>query len=85
MCAGAVVHCRLHRVVFGAPDPKCGAAGGALNLLQFPGLNHQCEITAGVRREDCAGILRTFFAERRKNPVGQRIQPSDPPPLGGFN
>src|ERR1051326_6011880 len=45
MCAGAAVHVRLGRVVFGAADPKAGAAGGALNLLQFPTLNHQCAIT----------------------------------------
>ena len=48
MCAGAIVHTRLDRVVFGAPDPKGGAAGGALNLLQFPTLNHRCAITSGV-------------------------------------
>lgn len=65
MCAGAVVHTRLARVVFGLGDPKGGAAGGALNLLQFPGLNHQCEITSGVRLEECRGLLQTFFAEQR--------------------
>jgi tRNA(adenine34) deaminase len=65
MCAGAIVHCRLDRVVFGAPDAKGGAAGGALNLLQFPTLNHRCEITAGVRRDECAGMLKSFFVERR--------------------
>ena len=65
MCAGAVVHTRLARVVFGAPDPKGGAAGGALNLLQFPTLNHRCEITAGVRLEACRELLRQFFAEQR--------------------
>src|SRR5882757_8879136 len=65
MCAGAVVHTRLARVVFGAGDPKGGAAGGALNLLQFPTLNHRCEITAGVRLEECRGLLRQFFAEQR--------------------
>src|ERR1700759_3201813 len=48
MCAGAIVHVRLARVVFGAGDPKGGAAGGAMNLLQFPTLNHQSEITRGV-------------------------------------
>src|SRR5579862_4618907 len=53
MCAGAVVHTRLLRVVFGASDPKGGAAGGALNLLQFPTLNHRCDITTGVRLEEC--------------------------------
>lgn len=65
MCAGAIVHCRLPRVVFGAPDPKGGAAGGALNLLQFPGLNHRCDITAGVRDEECRTLLRQFFLEKR--------------------
>jgi tRNA(adenine34) deaminase len=65
MCAGALVHCRLERVVFGAPDAKGGAAGGALNLLQFPGLNHQCTITHGVRLEECRGLLKTFFQEQR--------------------
>src|SRR5512135_673675 len=57
MCAGAIVHCRLARVVFGAPDPKGGAAGGALNLLQFPTLNHRCAITPGVRAEEAASLL----------------------------
>jgi tRNA(adenine34) deaminase len=66
MCAGAIVHTRLARVVFGAGDPKSGAAGGALNLLQFPTLNHQCEITAGVRLEECRVLLRDFFAEQRR-------------------
>jgi len=65
MCAGAVVHTRLARVVFGAPDPKGGAAGGALNLLQFPTLNHRCEITSGVRLEECRALLQSFFAEQR--------------------
>jgi tRNA(adenine34) deaminase len=66
MCAGAVVHTRLTRVVFGAPDPKAGAAGGALNLLQFPSLNHRCDITSGVRLEECRALLQSFFAEQRR-------------------
>ena len=65
MCAGAIVHVRFARVVFGASDAKGGAAGSALNLLQFPGLNHRCDITAGVRAEECAVLLKSFFAERR--------------------
>jgi tRNA(adenine34) deaminase len=65
MCAGAMVHARLDRVVFGAGDPKAGAAGGALNVLQFPSLNHRCEITSGVRLEECREMLRSFFAEQR--------------------
>ena len=66
MCAGAVVHVRLARVVFGAPDEKAGAAGSALNLLQFPTLNHRCEITRGVRDAECRALLREFFARQRK-------------------
>ena len=71
MCAGAIVHARLARVVFGASDPKAGAAGSALNLLQFPSLNHQCEITAGVREPECRELLRAFFSlqSRRSKPV----------------
>ncbi|CAG0971868.1 dCMP deaminase [Rhodocyclaceae bacterium] len=68
MCAGAIVHARVGRVVFGANDPRAGAAGGVLNLLQFPTLNHRCQITAGVRQADCAGLLRQFFAEQRTRP-----------------
>ena len=67
MCAGAIVHCRLARVVFGAPDPKGGAAGSAMNLLQFPSLNHQCEITSGIMEADCCSLLQTFFREKRKS------------------
>jgi tRNA(adenine34) deaminase len=65
MCAGAIVHVRLARVVFGASDLKAGAAGGALNLLQFPSFNHQCEITSGVKEAECRALLQTFFAEQR--------------------
>jgi tRNA(adenine34) deaminase len=66
MCAGAIVHTRLARVVFGAGDPKGGAAGGAMNLLQFPTLNHRCEITSAVRLEECRELLQSFFAEQRR-------------------
>ncbi len=65
MCAGAIVHTRLDRVVFGASDPKGGAAGGALNLLQFPTLNHRCAITSGVRLDECRDLLKSFFLEQR--------------------
>jgi tRNA(adenine34) deaminase len=66
MCAGAVVHTRLARVVFGAEDPKGGAAGGAMNLLQFPTLNHHCEITSGLRLAECRALLKSFFSEQRR-------------------
>jgi len=66
MCAGAMIHVRLKRVVFGASDAKAGAAGSALNLLQFPTLNHKCEITAGVREAECRRLLQAFFTEQRR-------------------
>ena len=65
MCAGAMVHARLARVVFGASDAKAGAAGSALNLLQFPTLNHRCDITPGVREPECRALLRDFFTVQR--------------------
>jgi tRNA(adenine34) deaminase len=65
MCAGAMVHVRLARVVFGASDPKAGAAGGVLNLLQWPSFNHRCEITPGVRGDECRSLLQGFFVEQR--------------------
>jgi len=68
MCAGAMVHVRLARVVFGASDLKAGAAGSVLNLLRFPTLNHRCAITAGVREAECRALLQNFFgAQRAKN------------------
>lgn len=74
MCAGAIVHVRFARVVFGAADPKGGAAGSALNLLQFPGLNHRADITAGVRAEECRQLLLNFFAEQRTRNKTARAQ-----------
>lgn len=68
MCAGAMVHTRLAHVVYGASDVKGGAAGGAMNLLQFPTLNHRCDITSGVRLEECRNLLREFFAIQRGKP-----------------
>ena len=70
MCAGAIVHCRLARVAFGAPDPKGGAAGGAMNLLQFSSLNHECYITPGIMEPDCRSLLQTFFEKKRKPSTG---------------
>src|SRR4051794_24408689 len=66
MCAGAIVHVRLARVIYGVGDPKAGAAGGVLNLLQFPSFNHRCEITRGVRETECRELLQSFFAEQRQ-------------------
>lgn len=69
MCAGALVHVRMRRVVFGCADPRGGAAGSLLNLLQNPSLNHQCDITSGVLREECATLLQSFFREKRAREV----------------
>jgi len=65
MCAGAIVHVRMKRVIFGCASPKDGAAGSLLNLVQHPQLNHQSEITSGVRHDECSGMLQAFFRERR--------------------
>jgi tRNA(adenine34) deaminase len=65
MCAGALIHTRIRRVIFGCADAAVGAAGSVVNLLQMPGLNHQCQITSGVLQRDCAAILQDFFRERR--------------------
>ena len=65
MCAGALVHTRVRRVIFGCADPAAGAAGSVVNLLQMPTLNHRCDIAAGVLQDECAEILQDFFRERR--------------------
>jgi tRNA(adenine34) deaminase len=66
MCAGALVHTRIRRVIFGCTDPSAGAAGSVINLLQMPALNHRCEITSGVLQKECAAILQDFFRKRRE-------------------
>lgn len=65
MCAGAMVHVRVARVIYGVRDLKAGAAGGIMNLLQFPSFNHRCEITSGVREAECKAFLQTFFQAKR--------------------
>src|SRR5512132_2142073 len=70
MCADAVVHTRIRRVIFGCADPSAGAAGTMMNLLQIPTLNHGCEITSGVLQKECAAILQEFFRKRRAGQAG---------------
>ncbi len=65
MCAGAMMHARLARVVFGAADPKTGVAGSVLNVFTEARLNHHAAITGGVRAEECGQLLSSFFAARR--------------------
>jgi tRNA(adenine34) deaminase len=66
MCAGALVHVRMRRVIFGCADERSGAAGSMINLLQMPSLNHRCEINGGILGEECAALLQTFFQARRR-------------------
>ena len=65
MCAGAAVAARLGRLVVGAMDPKAGAVGSLYNLCADPRLNHEVEVSVGVREDECAALLTAFFAERR--------------------
>ena len=65
MCAGALVHVRIRRVVFGCVDPRSGGGGGIINLLQHPALNHHCDIASGVLQNECAAILQDFFRKKR--------------------
>jgi len=65
MCAGAMIHARLDRLVFAAADPKAGAAGSVLTVLNHPQLNHQMQVDQGILAEESAELLRGFFRERR--------------------
>jgi tRNA(adenine34) deaminase len=66
MCAGAILHARLRRVVYGARDPKTGACGSVVDLFAESRLNHHARVRGGVMNEDCAALLSSFFAERRR-------------------
>lgn len=65
MCAGAMTHARIARLVYGALDSKAGAVGSVLGILNHPRLNHQIELTSGLLAEECGGLLRRFFQVRR--------------------
>lgn len=67
MCAGAMMHARLARVVYGAPDPKTGVCGSILNLFEQEKLNHHTAVVGGVLAEECSVLLKDFFAERRRS------------------
>ena len=66
MCAGALLHARIVRLVYGAIDPKAGAAGSVLQVLNHPGLNHKMEVTAGVLADKCSEVLQDFFRRKRQ-------------------
>lgn len=84
MCSGAIFHARIARVVYGAPDPKTGTAGSVLDLYAEPRLNHHAQVEGGVLAEECAALLREFFAERRREDRTRsdedRDQPGTPDP-----
>ncbi|TLY61524.1 MAG: tRNA adenosine(34) deaminase TadA [Gammaproteobacteria bacterium] len=65
MCASAIVHARVRRLVFGAWDPRAGAAGSIVDVFALPQLNHRVDVFGGVLMEECASLLRQFFSERR--------------------
>jgi len=65
MCSGAMLHARIDRVVYGAPDPKTGAAGSVLNLFSSKQINHQTSVEGGIMSEECGQLLRDFFKGRR--------------------
>jgi tRNA(adenine34) deaminase len=75
MCAGALVQARLDRVVYGADDPKAGAAGSRLNIPQFPGWNHFVKIKGGILAEQAVALLQEFFQERRKKEIKCKLLP----------
>lgn len=76
MCAGAMVHGRVGRLVFGARDAKTGAAGSLIDVLSHPGMNHQVQVDEGVLAEECAAMLSDFFRQRRaeKKALRQQLQ-----------
>ncbi|MBU3582599.1 tRNA adenosine(34) deaminase TadA [Polynucleobacter sp. 15G-AUS-farblos] len=65
MCAGAILHARVDRVVYGAPDPKTGAAGSVTDVFSSKQINHQTSVEGGIMGEECGQLLRSFFKERR--------------------
>lgn len=65
MCAGAIIHSRLARLVYGAADPKAGACGSVLSIINHPQLNHKLEVVSGVLADECSSLLREFFRARR--------------------
>ena len=66
MCAGALVLCRIKRLVYGATDSKFGAAESIFNVVNNPALNHQLDVTAGVMEEECLALMQKFFSDRRR-------------------
>ena len=74
MCAGALVHTRIRRLVFGCKDSSAGAAGSVMNLLQMPTLNHRCDVASGILKDECSAILQGFFRKRRDEQTGTSVR-----------
>ena len=77
MCAGAMQHARIKRLVFGAADPKTGACGSVVNLFDEPRLNHHTAVRSGVLADESAALLSRFFAERREHQKSGRLPVSE--------
>src|SRR5271169_2795491 len=73
MCAGAILHARIARLVYAASDPKAGACGSVLSVMNHPQLNHKVELTTGLLTEECGTLLTNFFRKRRKEKSSTRI------------
>jgi tRNA(adenine34) deaminase len=81
MCAGAMQHARIAKLVYGARDPKTGACGSVINLMAEPKLNHHCELLSGVLADECGAVLSDFFKQRRSKIKSNKTTPFIPPPL----
>ena len=77
MCVGAMIHARIARLVYGAPEPKAGAIESAMRAHEHPSLNHRLEVSGRVLEEDCRALMQSFFAERRRS-TGERAERSEP-------
>ncbi len=77
MCAGAMIHARLDRIVFGANDPKTGAAGGKFDLLANPAHNHAPVVDGGCLADQCSDLLKDFFRQRRRSQIARRPDRAD--------
>src|SRR5271156_5520337 len=81
MCAGAILHARITRLVYAAPDPKAGACGSVLSVINHPQLNHKLEVTTGLLAEECGTFLTNFFRKRRQERSSNRILQIEDKPI----